>query len=146
MGWMLAAVFLFICSYYDFRESKIPVVVLLAGQAVALLYCLGQRGEGGIVRMWIPGLLPGVFLLLMAFVCKNQLGYGDGLVLCTLGLYLEYQWVLWTCYLGLLFIFLFGMVQIVRKKGDMKSRYPFVPFLAVGFTVCIIRVLAGGVR
>ena len=84
----------------------------------------------------LAGLLPGIFLLVLAKITREAVGYGDGLILLFIGLSLGFWECIGIFFIGLLGVFLAAVLVALffgRKKG---LEIPFIPFLLTG--------LAGG--
>ena len=62
---------------------------------------------------WLLSLLPGAGFLTLSYISREQVGYGDGLLLLTVGIWLG-----------------FGLM---RKKIRKQDSIPLVPFLLLGF-------------
>lgn len=81
-------------------------------------------------------MLPGALLLLLAFVTKKA-GYGDGIVLCCLGMVLGGEKSLMLLGISLFLTSLFALVLLVMHRVRRNSCLPFVPFLAAAWLVVI---------
>lgn len=129
-------VFLCICSVFDIRKKELPLLILIAGILAALgieMWCIwkGLETVAGIAE----SLLPGVFLLLLSFCTREKVGYGDGLLLIILGLFLGfYRCFLVLCF-GLIFSSVFALILLLFCKAGKNSRLPLVPFLTIGMGV-----------
>lgn len=129
-------VFLCICSVFDIRKKELPLLILIAGILAALgieMWCIwkGLETVAGIAE----SLLPGVFLLLLSFCTREKVGYGDGLLLIILGLFLGfYRCFLVLCF-GLIFSSVFALILLLFCRAGKNSRLPLVPFLTIGMGV-----------
>jgi len=107
---------------------------------------LGSIGIFGLIGMGITiGLKPlawgsvlgggllGVAVCLLAFLTKEAIGIGDGLIVTVLGIFLGF----WETFLLLLVssVCCAGVMSIcfLLKKIQKDSRFPFVPFLLVAY-------------
>ena len=72
---------------------------------------------------WLLSLLPGAGFLTLSYISREQVGYGDGLLLLTVGIWLGF---------GQTFGVLCG-VLLMRKKIRKQDSIPLVPFLLLGF-------------
>lgn len=132
----LVCVLLFICSVFDIRKKELPLMILIAGFLAALgiemwHICKGLETVSGIAE----SLLPGVFFLFLGFCTREKVGYGDGLLLIILGLFLGfYRCFLVLCF-GLIFSSVFALILLLFRKAEKNSRLPLVPFLTIGMGV-----------
>ena len=86
----------------------------------------------------LMSLMPGAFLVLLAFVSGKNIGYGDGLLLLCAGpalgsgvTVLGMVVAVFTC--G----FISGLLLIFKRVGK-NARIPFVPFLTFGMGVMML--------
>ena len=138
-------------ALYDLKSGRIPLVLILAGGASGLLFRLAQWQGGEILGKEIllsygPGLLWGLLLLLLVKPSRGSVGAGDGLCFLSFALWRDYGWLFSLLFSSLLLLALFGLLQMLKKKRDLKSSLPLLPFVwvcAAGMTVfdCITGAL-----
>ena len=72
-------------SWEDMRKQELHgwAILLLgiSGMAVSLLGAVGKSSM-------VLGLLPGIFMLILAWSTRESIGYGDGLVILCMGCFL----------------------------------------------------------
>jgi len=126
---------LLVLSVMDLRTGKIPVLpVVLLGVAAALY------------RWWndvpflevLAGIIPGGALLWMAWVTKESIGYGDGIVLLVLGLFCGVAKTIAVLGLSLVLAAVLSMILLILKKAGRKTALPFVPCLCSGYILCLL--------
>lgn len=132
----LVLVLLCICSVFDIRKKELPLLILIAGFSAALgieiwYIWKGLETFAGIAE----SLLPGVFLLLLSFCTREKVGYGDGLMLIILGLFLGFYKCFFILCVGLIFSSVFALILLLFCKAEKNSRLPLVPFLTIGLGV-----------
>lgn len=119
-------IFLIICCVQDIKRKKISVAVIVFFVVLGIGLDLWQQ------PYWID-YLPGVFLagsmLLFAKLSREQIGYGDGLVLLTLSLFLSGKELMQIFFTALFAAAGVSGVLLVLKRAGRKSRLAFVPFL-----------------
>ena len=131
-------IILIISSIVDIRKKEISIWAIRACMLVSVIRVIAECvGKNLDAAETIVCLLPGVFLLCMAFLSRQSVGYGDGLLaLCAapaLGANA-------TCLGFLAAIFISGITSallLVIKKVGKNSRLPFVPFMTVGMGVAL---------
>ena len=87
------------------------------------------------------GAAVGGILLLMAFVSRQQIGYGDAAVFLALGVCLGPVRALWVLWLSMLAAGIVGIVGILRKKHGWRSQMPYVPFVTAGYFMLLPYIL-----
>ena len=103
---------------------------LLGGMVhMIYLFCSGADGWGELLM----GLLPGALVLGLAFLTREQIGYGDGLLLLTLGCCLGIESTLGILMGGLYISFVVSLFLLVLKRAGRNTRIPFVPCLFLGY-------------
>lgn len=137
MRWYLNGAFLIyliIAAWKDIKEKKVSV--WLAGVFALLAVTFHMFLEKGDIR-WAAGVFPGLFLLGLAWVSGQAVGYGDGCVLTVIGLYLGFAAGISILMTGLLLLCPVSLGVLLWKK-DRKRTLPFVPFLLAGYLIWLM--------
>lgn len=132
-------VLLVLCSVYDWKYCELPLWLILvggAGSCIGIVYTL-LYGEKSIPDMMLA-LLPGVAALLLAHVSREQIGYGDGLLLLMIGGYAGAGDTMKIIIIALAGTFGVSVLLLVCKKASGSSRIPFVPFLTMGSVLVMV--------
>lgn len=120
---------------YDLLYKKVPIwAVIIFGVSVWGYRVYAGAGIGEL----LAGLVPGAVLLLTAFCTKESIGYGDGMVLCVLGIFLGLRYSLAVFGMALVFAALSAAVLLVLKKAGRKTELPFLPCLFAGYLLSMI--------
>lgn len=122
--------FLILLSVEDVREKRVPVWQLVA---MGLVIFVGNRKlylEAGAVGWVVFGIntLPGLFCLSCSYFTKEQVGYGDSILVFLVGIMKGWFWCCVAVFIGLWVSLIVGILW--RKKW-----IPFIPFLTVGCMV-----------
>ncbi len=133
--WILAVVtvWLFIMGVCDIRKRRVPVWMLVIGGCLAAVAALQSESDFADI---LRGMLPGVVLLMIALTTK-KVGYGDGIVLITLGIVLGDGRCVLLFAMGLFLICIFSLVLLVLRKVGRNTGIPFLPFLAAAWVIVI---------
>ncbi len=130
-------VYLTVLGIMDIKERKLPVWLL--GVSGILAFCVAMLGRlnwgsgvSSALLEVILGMLPGAFLLAMAFLTK-KIGYGDGIVLLQLGCIYGYMHSLAFLCVSLFLLSIVAMIFLASKKVKNDTPLPYIPFLAVTF-------------
>ncbi|MCM1087963.1 MAG: prepilin peptidase [Muribaculaceae bacterium] len=135
---IVAFVFMGICAFFDIKKKEIPVYLAAAGIIAALGVNLFLLYRGDLSAAETAGsLLPGGFFLIVSFLTKEKVGYGDGLLLLTAGLFLGFYRCCFCLCISLLGSSVFAILLLGLGKAGKNSKIPFAPFLAIGLGVGI---------
>ena len=125
-----------VASVDDIRKREIPLYLLVAGIATAgsgvVAFLVGR--EGSLTELALS-FLPGLLLLAVAFLTREKLGYGDGLMVLMMGP--VFGWMQLSAGLCLAFFLSAGVsvVLLCMRRVDRNSRLPFIPFLMTAMGV-----------
>ena len=126
---------LLVLSIFDVRMKKVPVWLIGLAAGVALIF---RMVESVPVLQLLAGLLPGIFVLLLAVCTKESIGTGDGLVLCALGLFCGLKETVAVLGMALFFAAVVAVVLLVLKRAGRKTELPFLPCLCTGYLLCVL--------
>ncbi len=126
---------LLVLSAMDLRRKQIPLmpVLLLGVAAVIFRLCSGVA--------WIEvvaGTIPGLILIVLAFCTRESIGYGDGAVLCALGLFCGSKKSIAVLGMALVLASILAIMLLVMKKVGRKTELPFLPCLCSGYLLCLL--------
>lgn len=119
-------------SVWDWRYRQIPIAVTLAGGVMGLL--LSMMRERSLMDLCM-GMVPGLVCLGLGWITREAIGYGDGFLLCAMGMYKSLEDIVGIILLASSLAGVFGMALIIFCKKKGKDQIPFVPFLLVGSVV-----------
>lgn len=127
--------FLFILSFYDYLSNSVPknlVHILLGVSFVSFFFFNFQLGN-----IYLPLIICGVLLLINIF--KKSFGFGDILILFSLGILQSFGEFFITFWFAIFIALLYSLIFIVRKKEDIKkTKIPMIPFISMAFTISIL--------
>ncbi|WP_230398759.1 prepilin peptidase [Novisyntrophococcus fermenticellae] len=81
----------------------------------------------------IADLLPGLILLLIGKVSGGKVGYGDGLLVLSFGVWNGFKNCIFTLAAALMLAFLWSAFSLLKKSLNKNSEIPFVPFLLISY-------------
>ena len=132
--WILGLT-LAIQTVWDLRFRQIPILVtLMAG----ILGAVVRLFTGEVLWVLLVGILPGVLCLVLGKLTREAIGYGDGFLICAMGLCLPAEQVLGTCLLGMFFAGVVGIFQMIFCGKGSGEDLPFVPFLFFAYVFHIV--------
>lgn len=133
----IACVFILMtgCSITDIRGNKIHVWwcigFMIIGIVVELI--IKQRGVFNICT----GMIPGIFIYVTSIATRGGIGKGDSLMLIAAGFFIGIINCMILLFCSLLLVAVSGCFLLLFKKGNMKIRIPFAPFMAMSFIILI---------
>ncbi|MBQ7864072.1 MAG: prepilin peptidase [Lachnospiraceae bacterium] len=122
-------------ALYDMKTKTVSlsaIAVLAAGVFIYRL-CTGT----GMAEL-AAGLVPGALVVVLAFVTKESIGMGDGLMLCVLGMFCGWRRCLAAFGLALVLSAVLAIVLLVCRRAGRKTEIPFLPGLFGGFFLCCL--------
>ena len=127
-------------SIFDGKEQKVPIGLLGVGTVIAFVLvagdCLGDFYHWKQIALTaILGLVPGVFMLLTAYITR-KVGYGDGLALLGVGMLSGYKACWAMLCISLLLMSFWGIGILMLRRGTRNTKLPYLPFLAVAYLIC----------
>lgn len=133
MDWknLITFALLIINSWRDLRSREICFIPTVIYGLAGILYKFFTAGHS--LYNLIPDLIPGLFLLLIGKISREKVGYGDGLVILTTGIWIGFTDCLLTLTTGLFMAFIFSAVLLALKKFKRDTELPFIPFLLFSY-------------
>lgn len=129
---IVLGIWLVILGYVDFRKKEIPLWFSILGGMIGVVICIV---EGRDFFDILFACLPGTLAMIFSWMTRETIGYGDGIVLLIMGIYLPVSQLL---SIGMLAFFIAGIIALLlltvfHKKGTY--RIPFIPFLSIAYGI-----------
>lgn len=126
-------------SVPDIRSRRIPLIpAILTGLLGIIIQVVlrttGKANLAGSPAEIVAGLLPGILVAVLAG-CTNSAGAGDAVCLLALGL-VEGSPAAAAFLGGILILAILGIILLLCKKADRKTKMPFIPFLLAAQILC----------
>ena len=132
-GYGAALLFLAYLSFQDIKTKLVSArAIWISGMAALLYLFLGQSGDA---KEWTIRVIPGMVLLLVSWMTKESLGYGDGAAVIVLGLWCGTFFCVLILCLG---IILSGIYALYCMAAGRTSPLPFLPFLLTAMEVILL--------
>lgn len=122
---IIVTILLSICCFFDVRKKQVPLIPIIIVGIIGMGYLIVREDR----LSYIGGAIVGFLCIALGKLTKEALGYGDGYLLLAIGLMIggRNNSIL---LVGSLFLSAFFAIGIlIFKKGNRKSKIPFVPFL-----------------
>lgn len=127
---------LLVQSIWDIRIKKVPTKVTLVAAIAGIYFSIMEDRTAFTL---FCALLPGMFCLLAGWVTREAIGYGDGILITTMGLYFSFEQLLGICMIALVLGGVVALILFVFFAGKPKDELPFVPcLLAGGIISCVL--------
>ncbi len=139
---IMAGVCLLIQGIWDVRTKEIPLWVSLCLGGCSFLYSLCSDRE--LISIGLA-MIPGLVCLIVGYCTRQAVGYGDGILLCAMGMLYSVEELLGICMIAATFGAIAGLILLVffKKKGSYEM--PFVPFLFIGWLLQHVEYIGEGV-
>lgn len=123
--------YLIYSSYTDLKRYTISTPVsVITGILIVILQISSNVHAFDILL----SIVPGIFLLFIAFVTGQSIGYGDGIVFLIVGTGMGFKQTLLLLFLAFILSALFSLYLITRHKSG-KYTLPFVPFILSSYVL-----------
>lgn len=132
--WLLAA-YLLPLSIADHKYRYLPDTLHIAYGIIFFAYKLTCGSWHELIN---GGLAAGGVFLFFGAVClvkKDQFGVGDLKTLCVCAFLAGIPGIIYSVFRGLLIAAVYSVIQMIRHKAELKTEYPFVPFLLIGVLI-----------
>ena len=128
---IILAMGLFINAILDIKKRQISVLVVL----LMAIFEIGYKFYYDLILFpeCILSIIPGLIMIIISFFSEQSIGYGDGLLVMCLGLYMMVEQIL---FIGIISVTIAGVFAIILVIfGHKKKNYeiPFVPFMVIGY-------------
>lgn len=134
---ILSAVILGICTYTDIRSKRIYKSVMI----LYLIFSLTEKfaaylsGKDVLMSELVTGLVPGGVCLLISFLTRQGIGYGDSILIALCGLAIGGMECFSMTLTAFFWAGIWGFVMWRFFHMDRKKEMPFVPFLMLVFLI-----------
>ncbi len=129
---IIAGIMLSLQGYWDIRYKQIPTIVSVLGGVVGFAIHITTENK---LENVLFAFIPGIICLLCCIVTRGAVGYGDAILLLTMGCLYSYEELLFICGVAMGVAAIVSMILFIgfHKRGDYEI--PFVPFLWVGWVL-----------
>ena len=123
-------------AYTDMKTKKIPLWTIGLVAALSLVSCVVMVTDGVMdISEILLSMTVGGALLLVGYVSRGGIGYGDGLLLLAMGPLFGYRALVMGLSGAFILSALVSLVLITVKKCKRGTKLPFVPFIALALGV-----------
>lgn len=131
-----------IAAIVDLRTRKIPlqliVGMIVIGVARVIDVAVNTRDIKDIIFQILIAMIPGLFMLLISYYTRQSIGYGDGLLVLTMGLYINPEMMISVIMLSMALAGVTALILIVFAKKSKNYEMAFCPFLVLGYATTLL--------
>lgn len=132
----LTLVLLIIFTIQDIINMHINIIVLITGLILTIVLQLALDNFSFINLIY--SCIPGIFMIIISFVRKKDIGMADGLVICLVGISTGIWMTISILLVGFILAAFFCVIGLLIRKIRRDSTLPFIPFV---FTAYVINLL-----
>ena len=116
---------------FDIKRKKISVymLIILAAAGIISNFTVGEFD----IEKRIIAMLPGMILLIVSMITKQQIGYGDGMIILIMGLYIDIDDILSIVLSSFLLSSIAAIILMTVFKKKKNFEMAFSPFLLIGY-------------
>jgi leader peptidase (prepilin peptidase)/N-methyltransferase len=133
---LVIGIMLFVAGIVDIRKLRISRKYIIVFGAVCVAALL--TGQSPSLVTALSGTLIGMCALGISLISGEQLGRGDGLVLVAVGLAVGFRGCLVVVSIASIIMCLVAIVLLALKKGNRKTKLPFIPAIFAGYAIFMI--------
>jgi leader peptidase (prepilin peptidase)/N-methyltransferase len=133
---LIIEIMLFVAGIIDIKRLMISRKYLIIFGTVCVVALFTKQNSSLITAL--SGTLIGMCALGISLISGEQLGRGDGLVLVAIGLVVGFRGCLVVVSIASIIMCLVAIAMLVFKKGNRKTRLPFIPAIFAGYTIFLI--------
>ena len=131
-----------IASIIDLKTKKIPVQLvvgmLIAGVFRTMLLVYETDNIKGLIFNIILSMIPGLFMLLISFLSKQSIGYGDSLIVLAMSFFLSAEELIGIIMFSMTMAGIVALILIVVAKKKKNYEMAFCPFLILGYGAMVL--------
>lgn len=121
--------FLGIGTYYDIKDQELPLRFLITFLLIGLSCNIILQYQS-VSDLVIGGSIGSVFLV-VGWMTKEEIGYGDGIGLMVLGILAGWKQLIPIIFAAFLLSGIYGLWKVIGLKASRSSTIPFFPFLFI---------------
>ncbi len=131
---VILIIYLTVMSYTDIKTKTISLKIsIIIATIFLLIQIIIFKFHVKSVLLWcLCGCVVGTTLLILAFITRENIGYGDGIVVLVIGLAIGLKSTFIVCTIGFLLSAIVACFFLIRKKSK-KTSMPFIPFIYIGY-------------
>lgn len=119
--------YLLLGGYFDIKEKLLPInLFAIFGSFFCISNFLGNYRS---LKEMLLGSCIGIVLLMLGWITKEAIGYGDGLGVLILGLMEGFSKTIQIVWLAFALSGIYGLWKLIVLRKEKTESIPFFPFL-----------------
>lgn len=119
----------------DIRRHEISTTLLIVFFVAGVLYNVCWLDIGILLNGFVGALIGFAVLGIPYLLRKGSVGLGDLFLMAICGIYTGSPEVIYFLIRALVFMAVWGIIKLVRRKADAASEVPFTPFLLLAAVI-----------
>lgn len=127
-----------IMSVEDLVRKKIRGIWLLAAAVAGVGFMIGLREFSDLSYLF--RFIPGAVFGLLAWMTREQIGYGDAILILLLGLYLDLVSLVNVCLIAFAAAGVVSLILLVLAKKNKHFELPLIPFFLGSYLMLLCMI------
>ena len=132
----IIGIILLVAGYMDIKTKRVSILMLVILGATGVLSLFYK--ENMVLIDTIGGVMIGISMIGISMISREQIGMGDGIVMTIIGMVTGFRNGLLILCMASLFMAVISVFILILKKGNKKTRLPFIPAIFLGYMTAII--------
>ncbi len=120
-----------IAVFFDYKYKEIPLWIIATSGVISISEAIFKMT----IYEALFAMIPGMIMLIVSWLSKQSMGYGDGLLALSIGLAFGVNKMALGISVAFFVSGLVSLALLVIKKAKRNDTLPFVPFLFIGMVV-----------
>lgn len=133
---VIVIIFLFFQSVRDLRSLEAEPVSLAVTALTGVFYLILNCRDDGVFFI-LASFVPGGLILALSLMSRGKIGFGDGLVVLTLGFFVSMEKLTAAVIISAFLSFLSAIILMALRKKDKEDSLPFLPFMLAGYLATV---------
>ena len=133
---VLEFLFLAIGTFFDIRERELPILFFAIFGSLAVIGSYFSKDRN--VENVFMGICVGSLFLIIGWLTKEAIGYGDGVGLIILGIFEGWPGMIPVVVGAFLLLGIYGIWRLLGCGDSRFDEMPFYPFLLISFIEVMI--------
>ncbi len=139
---LILGVLLMFGALYDIKHRSISIKYIQLFFLTGVLILIMQGNLNKTFSQYALGLMiafiPGILMILLARISNEQIGYGDGIIVLLIGLFLNIHILLGIVLCAIFLAGLMGVILFIFRNRIKTKGIPFLPFIFVSYLFQIL--------
>ena len=123
------------CSFTDIKKRIVYIFPTIIISIISISLCLYNSLISNNISGFLLSFIPGVILIIFSFITRENIGYGDSIVLALCCIATNFWNGIFIITTSFIYSALYSVVLLLLFRGkNLKNTIPFVPFIFLGYT------------